>query len=113
MPSRTGTDRVVGVFAGLTGLGSSAPERFEASTRIRAGERHRLGVGLGAVRFGTPIWAPVKNDQAERLGQFSVRAIDEWIVRDGIVVVLGLDYSRFIGAGGESSLIRELEFSMM
>ena len=29
----------------------------------------------------------------------SVRAVDEWIVRDGVVVVLGLDYSRFLGAG--------------
>jgi hypothetical protein len=38
-----------------------------------------------------------------RFGQVSVRAIDEWIVRDGIVVVLGLDYSRFIGAGGARS----------
>ncbi len=33
-----------------------------------------------------------------------MRAIDEWIVRDGIVVVLGLDYSRFIGAGGAHAL---------
>lgn len=97
------TDRVEVVFAGQTGLGPSAPERFEASTRIRAGDRHRLGVGVGAVRFGTPVWAPVKDGQTERVGQFSVRAIDEWIVRDGIVVVLGLDYSRFIGAGGASS----------
>jgi len=38
------------------------------------------------------------------MGQISVRAIDEWIVRDGIVIVLGLDYSRFIGAGGARSL---------
>ena len=29
-----------------------------------------------------------------------MRAVDEWIVRDGIVIVMGLDYSRFIGAGG-------------
>jgi hypothetical protein len=33
-------------------------------------------------------------------GQVSLRAVDEWIVRDGIVIVLGLDYSRFVGAGG-------------
>jgi hypothetical protein len=38
------------------------------------------------------------------MGQFSVRAIDEWIVHDGIVVVLGIDYSRFIGAGGARSI---------
>jgi hypothetical protein len=39
-----------------------------------------------------------------RPGQISVRAIDEWVVRDGVVVVLGLDYSKFVGAGGAHSL---------
>ena len=34
----------------------------------------------------------------------SVRAVDEWIVRDGVVVVVGLDYSRFLGAGGADTL---------
>src|SRR4029077_15876172 len=38
------------------------------------------------------------------LGQTSVRAVDEWIVRDGVVVVLGLDYSRFMGAGNGSDI---------
>ncbi len=79
----------------------------KASTHLRAGERHRLGMSVGAVRFGTPIWSALKDsetDKQSRLGQVSVRAIDEWIVRDGIVVVLGLDYSRFIGAGGARSI---------
>src|SRR6185312_9021906 len=40
----------------------------------------------------------------EDLGQFSVRAIDEWVVRDGVVIVLGLDYSRFIGASSAQSM---------
>ena len=34
----------------------------------------------------------------------SVRAVDEWIVRDGVVVVLGLDYSRFMGAGNGAAI---------
>lgn len=102
--SAPASDRVEVIFAGQTGLGPNAPERFEASTQVRAGQRHRLDVGLGAVRFSAPVWAPLKDVQANRLGQFSVRAIDEWIVRDGIVVVLGLDYSRFIGAGGARSI---------
>jgi carboxypeptidase family protein/TonB-dependent receptor-like protein len=97
------------IVAGQTGVGPNAPERLEASTHFRVGERHRLGFAAAAVRFGAPAWATfVPNQivpgQSDRLGQFSVRAIDEWIVRDGIVVVLGLDYSRFIGAGGAGSL---------
>ncbi len=97
-------DRIELIFSGQTGVGANAPERFEASAHVRAGQRHRVGMSLGAVRFGAPIRATVRDIQPDRLGQFSVRAIDEWIVRDGIVIVLGLDYSRFIGAGGARSV---------
>src|SRR3712207_1412855 len=41
----------------------------------------------------------------------SVRAVDEWVVRDGVVVVVGLDYSRFVGAGGEDSFSPRLGFA--
>jgi len=115
--STSGTDGFDLIFAGQTGVGPNAPERFEASTHVRAGQRHRVGINVGAVRFGTPILATVIDTTSNRstsqlglrgpgtrVGQFSVRAIDEWIVHDGIVVVLGLDYSRFIGAGGARSI---------
>lgn len=101
MPASEGIEIV---FAGQTSSSANAPERFEASTQFRAGQKHRLGVKLGAVRFGAPVWTTSKDNVTERAGQFSVRAIDEWIVRDGIVVVFGVDYSRFIGAGGAHSL---------
>jgi hypothetical protein len=101
------TDRVELIFAGQTTAGSNGPERFEATTLMRAGDRHRLGMSLGAVSFGAPVWFHTKENQfagsGPEMGQVSVRAIDEWIVRDGIVVVLGLDYSRFIGAGSDDS----------
>ncbi len=105
------------VLAGQTGVGPNAPQRLEASTSVRAGERHRVGVSVGAVSFGEPIWRTVRDDSSAQtgarrglpvtephLGQFSVRAIDEWIIHDGIVVVLGVDYSRFIGSGGAHSI---------
>lgn len=92
------------VFAGQVGAGPNAPERFEASTHVRAGQRHRVGMSIGAIKFAEPIWATAKPKQTNTLGQFSVRAIDEWVVRDGIVIVLGLDYSRFLGGGGARSL---------
>jgi hypothetical protein len=98
------TGRVELIFAGQTGLGANAPTRFEANAHLRAGQRHRMGMSFGTVRFGAPTWATSTDESAKRLGQLSVRAIDEWIVRDGIVVVLGLDYSRFIGAGGAASV---------
>lgn len=101
------SDSIELIFAGQTTAGPNTPQRFEASSHLRAGQRHRVGMSLGAVSFGTPSWRTTKENQLDgqsRLGQISVRAIDEWIVRDGIVIVLGLDYSRFIGAGGAHSL---------
>ena len=92
------SDQVELIFSGQTGT-ADAPERVEATTRFRIGE-HRVGVTASGVRFAAPVWTSRLNDQANLNGQVSLRAVDEWIVRDGIVIVLGLDYSRFIGAGG-------------
>jgi hypothetical protein len=100
------TDNIELVFAGQTGVGPNAPERLEAISRIRIGERHLVGMSVGGMRLNSPLLAEGTEDRP--LGQFSVRAVDEWIVRDGIVIVLGLDYSRFIGAGGATSLTPRL-----
>ncbi|MGH9907895.1 MAG: carboxypeptidase regulatory-like domain-containing protein [Pyrinomonadaceae bacterium] len=100
--STPATEQVELIIAGQTGLGPNAPERLEATSRIRIGERHSLEISGGGLRLSAPIW-PVRTDDRPA-GQFSVRAVDEWIVRDGVVIVLGLDYSRFIGAGGAQSL---------
>ena len=89
------------VFAGQTGIGPGAPERFEALGRLRTGERHRINMSVAGMKFATPLLPTSISDPTEIGGQFSVRAVDEWIVRDGVVVVLGLDYSRFIGGNGE------------
>jgi hypothetical protein len=101
-------DRVELIFAGQTTTGPNGAERFEASTHLRAGLNHRVGITAATVRFGEPAWLSARDHALDnsgiRLGQVSVRAIDEWIVRDGIVVVLGLDYSRFIGSGGARSI---------
>ncbi|HEX3280213.1 MAG TPA: carboxypeptidase regulatory-like domain-containing protein [Pyrinomonadaceae bacterium] len=92
------------IFAGQVGGGPNETERFEATTHLRAGQRHRVGMSVGAIKFTEPIWANAATNKPETLGQFSVRAVDEWVVRDGIVILLGLDYSRFLGAGGARSL---------
>lgn len=91
------------VFAGQTGIGAGAPGRFEAVGRVRAGDHHKINLSVAGMRFARPIWT-TRNEDNRTLGQFSVRAIDEWIVRDGVVIVLGLDYSRFVGAGGDYAL---------
>ena len=91
------------IFAGQTGTGD-APGRFEATSRVRVNDRHRVGVTASGVRFATPVWTNKRNDHSDLYGQVSMRAVDEWIVRDGIVIVMGIDYSRFIGAGGAHAI---------
>jgi len=99
-------DRVELIFSGQTTPGANGPERFEAAGHVRAGARHRVGVSFGTVRFGNLEHVGDANslNSGAALGQLSVRAVDEWIVRDGIVVVLGLDYSKFLSAGNARSV---------
>jgi hypothetical protein len=97
------SDQVELIFSGQTGVGD-APERVEATTRFRVGDRHRVGVTASGGRFKAPVWTSKPNNRADLQGQVSLRAVDEWIVRDGIVIVMGLDYSRFIGAGGAHAI---------
>ena len=89
------------IFAGQSGIGAGAPQRFETSARWRANDRHRLTFSGGGARL---VGVLDGKSNARSLGQMSVRAVDEWIVRDGVVVVLGLDYSRFLGAGNAASI---------
>ena len=96
------SDQVELIFAGQTGT-DDAPERVEASTRFRVGDRHKVGVTASGLRYEAPVWTGRLNGHRDLAGQVSLRAVDEWIVRDGIVIVMGLDYSRFIGAGGAQS----------
>jgi hypothetical protein len=91
------------IFAGQTGNGG-APQRFETSARVRLNDRHRVNLNGGGARMFS-----VDDKTGRRaLGQMSVRAVDEWLVRDGVVVVMGLDYSRFTNAGGDSAITPRL-----
>jgi hypothetical protein len=97
------SERIDLIFAGQTGVGSGAPQRFETTARVRVNSRHRLDLTGGAANLA--MWVPSGGtDNRRSLGQMSVRAVDEWIVRDGVVVVLGLDYARFMGAGNGAAL---------
>jgi len=96
------SDQVELIFSAQTGS-EAAPERLEATTRFRIGDRHKVGVTASGLRYETPVWTGRSSRHEDLAGQVSLRAVDEWIVRDGIVIVIGLDYSRFIGAGGAQS----------
>lgn len=94
------------IFAGQAGVGDNAPQRFETIFSFSPRDGHRMRVkgsvvSLGKIRDGK---------QEDSLGQVSFQALDQWRVREGVILVVGVDYSRFIGAGNEYSLTPRLGF---
>lgn len=94
------------VVAGQVAKGANAPQRFEGAVSLRPRENHQFRFNVAAAKLGNS--APPNEDRA--LGQFSFQALDEWKVREGIIVVFGLDYSRFLGAGDDSVISPRLGF---
>ncbi len=101
--ARNLNDKVELIVAGQTGIGESAIQRFETIARWRLNEKHKLNLSAGAMVLGNTTEADAEENNS-RLGQISLRAVDEWLVREGVVVVLGVDYSRFVGPSSSSSV---------
>ena len=90
------------VVSGQAGVGVGAPQKLQALTTANAGDRHRFAVALGYGRFTFS-----RRSTLPRLGQFSVAATDTWQVAGPVLVVYGLEFSRFSeGASGTSVLPR-------
>lgn len=100
--ARPVNERVDLIFAGQTGAGTNAPQRLETTASIRATDNHRVRLNVAGGLLNTIN--PSREAKGERLGQLQLRAVDEWLVRDGVVIVLGLDYSRFLGASKARSI---------
>ncbi|MEO8648128.1 MAG: carboxypeptidase-like regulatory domain-containing protein [Acidobacteriota bacterium] len=88
------------LVAGQLGIGKASPKRLELQAKFLpvTGHKIRLNTSIGSL-------GSLTFDDSERsLGQISFQALDEWSVREGVVVVLGFDYSKFIGAGHDQAL---------
>ncbi len=92
------------VFAGQTGTGQSAPQRFEAKVKTRLNENHQLRLNGALAKFG----GFKTGEKGKPVGQLSIQAIDEWKVREGVIFVFGVDYSRFLGGSDDFSLTPRL-----
>jgi len=92
------------VLAGQTATSPNAPQRFEANVISRLSDEHRLRINTSLAKLGS---VEIGN-QEKSIGQFSFQALDEWRVRDNVVLVFGFDYSRFLGAGSDFSLTPRL-----
>ncbi len=83
------------IVAGQAGFGRNAPQRFETRLKLRPTNRHQLRLNTA---FGK--LASLESASGDRtLSQVSVQALDEWNVREGLIVVFGVDYSQFFGVG--------------
>jgi hypothetical protein len=84
------------VIAGQFASTKNAPQRIETAFKFQPAARHK-------VRFDSSF-SRSANIGDKALGQFSVQATDEWKIRDGVILVLGFDYSQFTGAGNDNSV---------
>ena len=89
-----------------TGKGRNAPQRLGAGFKYRPNSNHQLRLDTSVGLLGNLF----VNDQSRPLGQTALRATDEWKVREGVILVLGFDYSRFVGAGSDWSASPRLGF---
>lgn len=92
------------IVSGQTGTKSFAPQRFEVGLRSRINENHQFRVSGSASKVGSIS----DGNSRKPLAQMSFQALDEWKVSDGVILVFGVDYSRFIGAGDDSSIAPRL-----
>lgn len=86
-------DRLETVLAGQINKSSKAPQRIEIQANYRASKRHQLNF-----RAGGTAQSVLKNERRAALGQINMQVYDEWRVKNGVIIVLGLNYSRFVGA---------------
>ncbi|NNE99192.1 MAG: hypothetical protein HKN25_09260 [Pyrinomonadaceae bacterium] len=102
------SERTEIIFAGQFGSNKSAPKRFETIVNFRPNDKHKLRLKGSITELGK-----VKiNDQDEALAQTSFQLLDQWKVRDGVVLVVGVDYSKFHGAGDDFSISPRLGFQI-
>lgn len=94
------TENVGLIISGQTAFGKNASQRLETTAKIRASDKHNLTLRVA----GAKLNGFEQNNTPQELGQISVQAFDEWRVKEGVIVVVGLDYSRFVGASDAASL---------
>jgi hypothetical protein len=94
------------IFVGQTGASKSAPKRFQADFKFRPNENHQVRLSSAVAKLGQ-----IKLENQEKsLGQISFGVLDEWKVKEGIILVFGLDYSKLVGAGNDFSVSPRLGF---
>ncbi len=97
---------------GQRGIGRMAPQRLSAIATMKTSDRHEItaSIGYGQVAIGRPGLTPDRSRGIANLAsldQVSVAALGSWQVSRPLLVIYGLDYSRFVGSasGNRESLL--------
>ncbi|NOT47368.1 MAG: TonB-dependent receptor [Acidobacteria bacterium] len=88
------------IIAGQTGIGKRAPQRLETQFKVRPNDLHQVNVTGSFANLGS---FGFENGE-KTLPQISFQATDEWKVREGVILVFGVDYSRFVGSGDDFAI---------
>lgn len=80
--------------------------RFQANVKLRPVENHQIHLSGAVINIGK---INIEN-RRQNLGQVSFQALDEWQIKNGVIVVFGFDYSRFFGAGNDFSISPRIGF---
>ncbi len=88
------------ILAGQTGVGRRAPQRVETQLRFRPTSDHQLRLNTSYADLRSMAF----ENEEKGLSQLSFQASDEWRVREGLILVFGVDYSRFIGSSDDFSI---------
>ncbi|HQR38476.1 MAG TPA: TonB-dependent receptor [Blastocatellia bacterium] len=96
--------------AGQLGAGENAPMRLEAATSTPIGNRHDVNLAVG---FGRAPAEIIGTGTQSELDQFTVQAVDRWQVLGRLVLLYGLNYTKYSGASNASTILPRLgvEFS--
>jgi hypothetical protein len=84
------------VVAAQTGTSKFAPQRLEATAKFSPNKKHKVRLSASVARIGE-----INN---KNLGQISLQTSDEWQIREGVIVVYGVDYAKFVGRGNDFSV---------
>jgi hypothetical protein len=95
------------VVSGQAGYGTGAPQSLRIITTANVGERHRVAVALGYGRFTFSRRASIP-----RLGQFSVSATDTWQISGPVLIVYGLEVTRFAEGASATSVLPRFGVAM-
>jgi hypothetical protein len=93
------------VISGQTG-NETAPKALSLSAKYRASDKHTFRFAGSTAKIG----AFIRDSQPVDLGELTLSASDEWKVREGVILVYGLDIAKLFGAGNSFSLNPRLGF---